>query len=94
MKRAVQSLNGVCDYRIADGEYTQKIVPYSDLSVGFAECRFDFYTMHPYSSATGRLMNSAYLLPIDADKSRRLTQVSVKVENNAYNLLIYGVTLG
>ena len=42
MKRAVQSLNGVWDYRIADGEFTKKTVPYSDLSVGFAECRLSF----------------------------------------------------
>lgn len=42
MKRAVQNLNGVWDYRIADGEYTQRIVPYSDLAVGFAECRRSF----------------------------------------------------
>ena len=42
MKRIVQSLNGIWDYRIADGEFTKKTVPYSDLSVGFAECRRSF----------------------------------------------------
>ena len=42
MKRTVQSLNGLWDYRIADGEFTKKQVPYSDLSVGFAECRLEF----------------------------------------------------
>ncbi|MBQ9070134.1 MAG: hypothetical protein IJY23_02125 [Clostridia bacterium] len=42
MKRKIQSLNGVWDFRIADGDFTKKIVPYSELPVGFAECRLCF----------------------------------------------------
>ena len=41
-KRITQTLCGVWDYRIADGEYTKKTVPYSDLSVGFSECKRSF----------------------------------------------------
>ena len=32
-------LNGWWDYRIADGRFTKKQIPYSDPPVGFAECR-------------------------------------------------------
>ena len=42
MKRNVQLLNGWWDYRIGDGEFTKKLVPYSDAPVGFAECRLNF----------------------------------------------------
>ena len=42
MKRTKQILNGWWDYRIADGRYTKKQIPYSDPPVGFAECRTTF----------------------------------------------------
>ena len=35
-------LNGWWDYRIADGKYSKKQIPYSDPPVGFAECRTTF----------------------------------------------------
>ena len=35
-------LNGWWDYRIADGKYQKKLIPYSDPPVGFAECRTTF----------------------------------------------------
>ena len=37
-----QILNGWWDYRIADGKYIKKLIPYSDPPVGFAECRTEF----------------------------------------------------
>ena len=37
--RELQSLNGIWDYRAADGPWTQRQVPYADFPVGFAECR-------------------------------------------------------
>lgn len=40
--RIQQYLNGWWDYRIADGRFTKKQIPYSDPPVGFAECRLDF----------------------------------------------------
>ena len=40
--RNVQSLNGVWNYRIGDGKYTEKTVPYSDLCVGISECVLEF----------------------------------------------------
>lgn len=40
--RTVQTLNGWWDYRIGDGVYVKKQVPYSDPPVGFAECRKQF----------------------------------------------------
>ncbi|MBE6693150.1 MAG: hypothetical protein E7589_00080 [Ruminococcaceae bacterium] len=42
MKRNIQLLNGWWDYRIGDGEFTKKRVPYSDFATGFAECRLNF----------------------------------------------------
>ena len=42
MKRNVQLLNGWWDYRIGDGQFTKKLVPYSDAPVGFAECKLTF----------------------------------------------------
>ena len=41
-QRIKQCLNGWWDYRIADGRFTKKQIPYSDPPVGFAECRLDF----------------------------------------------------
>ena len=40
--RNKQLLNGWWDYRIADGVYVKKQIPYSDPPVGFAECRRQF----------------------------------------------------
>ncbi len=40
--RTTQLLNGWWDYRIADGRFIKKQIPYSDPPVGFAECRLDF----------------------------------------------------
>ena len=40
--RIRQYLNGWWDYRIADGRFIKKQIPYSDPPVGFAECRLDF----------------------------------------------------
>lgn len=37
--RELQSLNGIWDYRAADGPWIQRQVPYADFPVGFAECR-------------------------------------------------------
>ena len=37
--RELQSLNGIWDYRAADGSWTQREVPYADFPVGFTECR-------------------------------------------------------
>lgn len=37
-----QLLNGWWDYRIAEGNYIKKQIPYSDPPVGFAECRKQF----------------------------------------------------
>ena len=42
MKRQTQLLNGWWDYRIADGKYSKKYVPYSDLAVGISECKLNF----------------------------------------------------
>lgn len=42
MKRNIQLLNGWWDYRIGDGEFTKKLVPYSDAPVGFAQCKLNF----------------------------------------------------
>ncbi|MBQ8408904.1 MAG: hypothetical protein IJY39_08580 [Clostridia bacterium] len=42
MIRSKQLLNGWWDYRIADGKFTKKLIPYSDPPVGFAECKLDF----------------------------------------------------
>lgn len=46
MKRNLQLLNGWWDYRIGDGEFFKKRVPYSDAPVGFAECRLSFDAEH------------------------------------------------
>ena len=40
--RITQCLNGWWDYRIADGRFIKKQIPYSDPPVGFAECRLNF----------------------------------------------------
>lgn len=40
--REIQSLNGWWDYRIGNGNWTKKQVPYSDLCVGKSECRLNF----------------------------------------------------
>ena len=42
MTRSTQYLNGWWDYRIADGRFIKKQIPYSDPPVGFAECRLNF----------------------------------------------------
>ncbi len=42
MTRTKQLLSGWWDYRIADGRFIKKQIPYSDPPVGFAECRKDF----------------------------------------------------
>jgi len=44
--RIKQSLNGLWDYRIGDGVFSKKLVPYSDLCVGFSECVIDFNAEH------------------------------------------------
>ena len=51
MKRQIQSLNGLWDFRIGDGNFTKKTVPYSDFPVGFAECRLLF---DKFSAASGK----------------------------------------
>ena len=40
--RATQCLNGWWDYRIGQGRYCKKQVPYSDAPVGYSECRLEF----------------------------------------------------
>ncbi len=40
--REIQSLNGWWDYRIGNGNWIKKQVPYSDLCVGISECRLNF----------------------------------------------------
>lgn len=55
--RALQSLNGVWDYRIADGEHY-----------------------------------IANVLSEKNDSGKKISELSVKLENEKYNLLIYGVT--
>ena len=42
--RATQCLNGWWDYRIGEGRYCKKQIPYSDAPVGYAECKLDFDT--------------------------------------------------
>lgn len=38
----LQSLNGIWDYRAAEGPWDKRAIPYADLPVGFAECRRTF----------------------------------------------------
>lgn len=40
--RAIQSLNGIWNYRIGEGDYIKRAVPFSDIPVGKSECRLDF----------------------------------------------------
>ncbi len=40
--RKQQTLNGWWNYRIGKGEFTKKLVPYSDLCVGLSECVLEF----------------------------------------------------
>lgn len=42
--RSTQCLNGWWDYRIGEGSYRKKQIPYSDAPVGYAECKLDFNT--------------------------------------------------
>ncbi len=51
MSRKTQLLNGFWDYKIADGEYTKKRVPYSDYAVGVSYCRRFFDNELPDSRA-------------------------------------------
>ena len=44
VNRATQCLNGWWDYRVGDGAYHEKQIPYSDAPVGFAECKLAFDT--------------------------------------------------
>ncbi len=41
-ERKTQLLNGLWDYRIGEGKFVKKQIPYSDPPVGFATCRLDF----------------------------------------------------
>ncbi len=47
MNRTVQLLNGWWDYRIGDGAFYKKQIPYSDLAVGISECRLHFDAAQP-----------------------------------------------
>lgn len=38
----LQSLNGIWDYRAAEGPWDKREIPYADLPMGFAECRRTF----------------------------------------------------
>ena len=49
--RELQSLNGIWDYRAAEGPWDKREIPYADLPVGFAECRRTFDVSGGY---TGR----------------------------------------
>lgn len=40
--KKIQSLNGVWNYRIGKGEFSQKTVPFSELAVGHSECTRNF----------------------------------------------------
>ena len=44
--REIQSLNGWWDYRIGNGNWIKKQVPYSDLCVGISECKLNFDALH------------------------------------------------
>ena len=49
MLQRTQSLNGWWDYRVGEGKWSRRKVPYSDRPVGFAECKLNFNPDHALS---------------------------------------------